>query len=268
MPNPQRESRFRVVLPVLLCLLATVACQSTPEPVEAPARGDIDTAGWETPPAVPPVSAANQAEMEEIRRKNQDLSDQVKVLSAKMIELNAREAAPAPAPDPVAPPEPRPVAGTARVDAAAEAAIDARRLEAAIRQAGISDLDVSVSADGETFVRLPGSLSFRAGSADLMKPARTRLARLVEVLRATYPAVGLRIEGHTDSDPIRKSNWEDNHHLSSARAGAVSKFFVRTLGWSDANVSSRGYGADDPVATNSTREGKAQNRRIEIVLVP
>jgi chemotaxis protein MotB len=255
MQKPPRDSRLLVLFPVLLCLLATVACQSTPEPAEPPARADVAT--WETPTP----AGASQAEMEAIRQKNRDLAKSVDEIRRKMDEFKNRE------PAPVAPPaEPRPT--PAAVPAEIDPEIDAARLAAAIRQAGIADLEVTASRTGETLVRLSGSLAFRAGSADLMRPARTRLSRLAEVLEKTYPGVRLRVEGHTDSDPIRKSKWESNQQLSAARAGAVSQFFVGTLGWPDAQISSRGFGADVPVATNSTREGKAQNRRIEIVLVP
>jgi len=259
MQNPLPSSRLHVVVPVLLCLLLAVGCQSTRKPAEASARGNVDTAGWETPAAAHP----DQAEMEEIRRRNQELSARVSDLSEKVKEMQEAESASAALP--VAPAEPRVPAAASRV---AVSSADADRLAAAVRKAGISDLEVSVSDRGETLVLLPGSLAFRAGSADLMKSARTRLKRLAEVLRATSPGVSLRIEGHTDSDPIRKSHWESNHQLSGARASAVAKYFVRSLGWSDARTSARGYGADRPVATNSTREGKARNRRIEIVLVP
>jgi|GEM_PF-1152102 len=81
----------------------------------------------------------------------------------------------------------------------------------------------------------------------------------------------IRIVGHTDSDPIRSkyrriypSNWE----LSSARAAAVARFFQRSVGIDPGRMEIIGMGYTQPLADNETREGKARNRRVEIIIVP
>ena len=100
-----------------------------------------------------------------------------------------------------------------------------------------------------------------------MKGAKERLAALSPVLRSVCPDVRLRFDGHTDSDPIRKSKWSSNQELSEARASAVAAHFTSALGWAPSSISIRGFGAERPITTNSTRAGKARNRRVEIVLL-
>jgi len=81
----------------------------------------------------------------------------------------------------------------------------------------------------------------------------------------------IRIVGHTDSDPIRSkyrriypSNWE----LSSARAAAVARFFQKTVGIDPERMEIIGMAFTQPVADNETKEGKARNRRVEVIIVP
>jgi len=81
----------------------------------------------------------------------------------------------------------------------------------------------------------------------------------------------IRVVGHTDRDPIRSqyrkmypSNWE----LSSARAAAVARFFQDAIGIAPERMEILGMGYTQPVASNETAEGKAKNRRVEIVIIP
>jgi chemotaxis protein MotB len=75
------------------------------------------------------------------------------------------------------------------------------------------------------------------------------------------------VEGHTDSDPIKKSKWESNAALSAARAQAVAACLVKECDFPGDAVSTTGYGSTRPITDNDTREAKARNRRIELVLV-
>jgi flagellar motor protein MotB len=245
---------------LLVTVLLLAACQSTPGAADPADKGDVDTRGWETPNATPAAdSSSHQREMEEFRRQNKELRKQVAQLSDKVEEM--KDAAP-PEPAPQAEPEEAAPVAPETVNASAET------LYRAMKNDGLSDLEVTQDEAGHPVVILPGSISFRAGQADLMATARARLARLAGIIQRLYPDVTLRIEGHTDSDPIRKSKWESNQVLSQARAAAVGKHLVAVVGWPDRQLETRGFGADKPIATNATREGKARNRRVEIVLVP
>lgn len=96
------------------------------------------------------------------------------------------------------------------------------------------------------------------------------LRKTGEILK-DIPYGKIRIVGHTDSDPIRSkyreiypSNWE----LSSARAAAVVRFFQKTVGIDPGRMEIIGMAFTQPIAGNETKEGKAKNRRVEVIIVP
>ena len=90
---------------------------------------------------------------------------------------------------------------------------------------------------------------------------------LGELILAEWPGSRLRIEGHTDSDPIRKSAWPNNQALSLARATAVKELLVKS-GVPACNIEVVGYGANAPLEHASTKKAKAANRRVEIYILP
>lgn len=136
------------------------------------------------------------------------------------------------------------------------------------RQQQLEDIQgVSVTQGTETInVRVPGDILFASGQASLKPASRNTLQQVARILQRDYANNTIRIEGHTDSDPIRKSDWRDNYHLSEARAIAV-RDYLASQGVSRARMSIVAMGPDSPVASNSTSAGKAQNRRVEIVVV-
>ena len=112
---------------------------------------------------------------------------------------------------------------------------------------------------------LASDVTFKAGQADLSKQAMATLGRVAVALMSTPGVQGIRVEGHTDSDPIRKSGWASNEALSQARAENVRKFLVKN-GLDQSTVTVMGYGAARPVFPNDTAAHKANNRRVEIVI--
>ena len=111
-------------------------------------------------------------------------------------------------------------------------------------------------------VIMPSDVTFSSGSAALQPGARDRLRRLAEVLDR-YPRTTVQVIGNTDSRGTEASNDE----LSQRRARAVADEFIAN-GVSAARISTLGRGASQPVATNDTPEGRAQNRRVEINVNP
>jgi len=77
-----------------------------------------------------------------------------------------------------------------------------------------------------------------------------------------------RIEGHTDKVPIKRSGWKSNWELSTARALSVLHYLEKDEGISPERLSAIGYGEYRPVASNDSRDGRKQNRRVEIVILP
>lgn len=101
---------------------------------------------------------------------------------------------------------------------------------------------------------------FDTGKFTLKSDARERLARVAGIV-LTHPSLKLEVEGHTDS----VGSDELNQTLSENRAGAVREFLL-TQGVTGPNVTAKGFGKTQPVAGNETAKGRAQNRRVEIVV--
>ena len=123
---------------------------------------------------------------------------------------------------------------------------------------------VSVKDGGSTIV-LASDVTFRPGRADLNKDATRALGQVAASLKNVQQIGKIRVEGHTDADPIKKSGWKDNRELSLARANQVRRYLV-SQGISEDLLSVEGFGEAKPIASNKTEAGKAQNRRVEIIL--
>jgi type VI secretion system protein ImpK len=124
---------------------------------------------------------------------------------------------------------------------------------------------VKVFGKGNTLViRIAGSGMFGSGSDSLVEKFETPIARVAEAL-SDEPGKVI-IVGHSDNVPIRSSRFPSNMHLSLARAKSVMKSMAAKIG--DAGrLSAEGRADAEPIADNGTREGRATNRRIEVILV-
>jgi chemotaxis protein MotB len=114
-------------------------------------------------------------------------------------------------------------------------------------------------------VRLADTILFPSGVADIDQGAFPLLERISEVIRKT--GFKIRIEGHTDSRPIRSVKFPSNWELSAARAVNILRFFQTRGNIPPEMLSAVGYGDSKPILLNDTLKGRAKNRRVEIVLV-
>jgi chemotaxis protein MotB len=112
---------------------------------------------------------------------------------------------------------------------------------------------------------IPEAFSFATGRADLAPDAETLLARVATVM-AQLPSA-IRIEGHTDNTPIRTERFTSNFELSTARATQVIAFFIGQGGIAPDRLSAAGYSEFHPRASNEAAEGRARNRRVDIVIL-
>lgn len=112
----------------------------------------------------------------------------------------------------------------------------------------------------DVVVDVAGDVLFSSGSTTLRNEAKASLDRIAGVLNSTYSGNQLRIAGHTDSDPIRKSKWGTNERLSAERALAVEAY-LGSKGVDMGRMHVAGYGPDKP------RGSKQQSRRVEIVVI-
>jgi len=109
---------------------------------------------------------------------------------------------------------------------------------------------------------------FDSGKTDIKQEAFPALDKIAGVLKDNVEDRNIGIEGHTDNEPIKHSKWKSNWELSTSRATSVLHYLVDTKGIDPKRVAAIGYGEYRPVASNDTVEGKKQNRRVEIVILP
>ncbi|MCK6459880.1 MAG: OmpA family protein [Planctomycetes bacterium] len=202
-----------------------------------------------------------EAEKADAERRNQQLKQKEAELRAQMVKAE----------------------GDAESQRAKAEALEARLAYAGSRDAGASGgstIDISSlkrqfdgtgvqvmerEGGGATLV-IASDITFNPGQADLNKKAEATLGKVVRTLKETKGVGKIRVEGHTDSDPIRKSGYRSNEDLSLARANSVHNFLI-AQGIDETIVEVAGYGDEKPAASNDTPAGKAKNRRVEIVLV-
>ncbi len=117
-------------------------------------------------------------------------------------------------------------------------------------------------------VMVGGDILFSSGQAALTSQGKTRLAAIARDLKGIYAGLPVLIYGHTDSDPIKRTAtlWADNLDLSLNRSAAVARFLI-AKGVKAKRIETVGMGSAHPVSDNSTKRGKAKNRRVEIVVL-
>lgn len=115
-------------------------------------------------------------------------------------------------------------------------------------------------------VELAENILFDSGKADLKAEGQTALSEVASVL-ASIKDRDFQIAGHTDNIPIKSRKFPSNWELSTARAVTVTRY-LGSNGVDAARLSAAGYAETQPVASNDDPTGRAQNRRIEIVLMP
>jgi outer membrane protein OmpA-like peptidoglycan-associated protein len=143
----------------------------------------------------------------------------------------------------------------------------ARRAEAEKRaQQAMQDLAqvAAVKEDSRgTVITLSGEVLFESGKSELKPVATAKLAQVADALTTSDPDSNIRVEGYTDSQGSQKFNEK----LSQDRAEAVRQFLV-SRGVASDRVQAAGFGPAKPVADNKSAEGRANNRRVEIVVQP
>src|SRR5450432_1974356 len=148
-----------------------------------------------------------------------------------------------------------------------KAAIEEIRKKMTNALVGFKSNELSVAIkNGKVYVSLQENLLFPSGSAVVNPKGKEALGKLAEVLNQN-PDITVDIEGHTDSIPIR-GKYQDNWDLSLARSASIVRILTYDYKVDPVRVIASGHSQYDPVQTNSTPEGRALNRRTDIVLSP
>lgn len=120
--------------------------------------------------------------------------------------------------------------------------------------------------NGKVYVSMQEKLLFKSGSAVVDPKGKEALSTVAQVLNAN-PKINIEVEGHTDSIPIR-GRFEDNWALSLGRAASVVRILTGDYQVDPTRITASGHSKFDPVDTNATEEGRARNRRTDIILAP
>lgn len=136
----------------------------------------------------------------------------------------------------------------------------------ALKQYNSDELSVEMR-DGKVYVSLSDNMLFASGSAQVERRGKEALGTLAGVLKQ-QPNMEVLVEGHTDSIPIRSATFKDNWDLSVLRATSVVRILTKDYGVNPTQVTAAGRGEYFPRASNASREGRASNRRTEIIIQP
>jgi len=137
-----------------------------------------------------------------------------------------------------------------------------RRLSTQIAQRTVS---IQLGRDG-LVISLREAGFFGSGAAIPLPETAATLHQIAESLADSHYDV--RVEGHTDTVPIHNSEFDSNWELSSARATHIARMLLMMRAISPEQISVAGYAGYRPIATNDTADGRAENRRVDLVVMP
>ncbi|MBA3899121.1 MAG: OmpA family protein [Bacteroidetes bacterium] len=133
---------------------------------------------------------------------------------------------------------------------------------------GFNDDELTVEMkNGNVYVSMSDKLLFKSGSAAVEDKGKDALKKVADVLNRN-PEIAILVEGHTDSIPIKTAIFKDNWDLSVARATSIVRMFSNDYKVDNKRLTASGKGEFLPIGANATPEGRAKNRRTEIILSP
>lgn len=141
------------------------------------------------------------------------------------------------------------------------------KVQAFISQKGLTDkLQTSLTDEG-LLISIRDNVLFNSGSADIRGEDIKTAGEIADLLIMDPPR-NIIISGHTDNVPIRNSRYQSNWELSVMRAVSFMKIILQNDKLDPRWFSAKGFGEYQPVAPNNTPDGKARNRRVEILILP
>ena len=133
----------------------------------------------------------------------------------------------------------------------------------------MDDKDINIKVDkGVVYVDISDKVLFKTGSFDLSDRAKTVLGKVALVLK-NQPDIEFMVEGHTDNVALNgNKELQDNWDLSVKRATTIVRMFQKQYGMEPSKMVAAGRSEYQPIADNSTEDGRSQNRRTRIVILP
>jgi chemotaxis protein MotB len=149
-----------------------------------------------------------------------------------------------------------------------DSAVKALKDEIAKALAGFDELDIKVEyRNGKVYVSMAEKLLFKSGSITVDPKGQEALLKLAAALNKK-PDVTVNVEGHTDNKPMNGEKIKDNWDLSVLRATSIVRILSEDGKMSASRITASGRGETNPISDNGTAEGRAKNRRTEIILTP
>lgn len=130
----------------------------------------------------------------------------------------------------------------------------------------MSDVDIKV-LKGVVYISLADNMLYKSGSYEISEQAGATLSKIAKIIK-DYQSYDVLIEGNTDNVPISQVNIRNNWDLSTLRASSVVMSLQNNYGVIPKRLTAAGRGEYNPVASNDTAEGRAKNRRTEIIITP
>ena len=130
----------------------------------------------------------------------------------------------------------------------------------------LKEVDVQV-LKGVVYISLADNMLYKTGSYEIQDRASETLSKIAKIIM-DYSDYDVLVEGNTDNVPISRGNIRNNWDLSCLRASSVVQFLQNKYGVDPKRLTAGGRGEYNPIATNSTEEGKQRNRRTQIIITP
>lgn len=130
----------------------------------------------------------------------------------------------------------------------------------------MQDVDVKV-LKGVVYISLSDNMLYKSGSYEISDKAGATLSKIAKII-TDYKDYDVLIEGNTDNVPISKPNIRNNWDLSTLRASSVVQALQNNYNVDPKRLTAGGRGEYNPIVSNDTPDGKAQNRRTEIIITP
>jgi chemotaxis protein MotB len=139
-------------------------------------------------------------------------------------------------------------------------------LTRSLSQTEVKDVDVQV-LKGVVYISLADNMLYKSGSYEISDKAGATLAKIAKII-TDYNGYDVLIEGNTDNLPISQKNIRNNWDLSTLRASSVVMALQNTYNVDPKRLTAGGRGEYNPIADNNTPDGKAKNRRTQIIITP
>lgn len=130
----------------------------------------------------------------------------------------------------------------------------------------LQDVDIKV-LKGVVYISLSDNMLYKSGSYEISDRAGETLSKIAKII-TDYKDYDVLVEGNTDTDPISRTNIRNNWDLSALRASSVVQALQNQYGVNPSRLTVAGRGEYNPVADNTTAEGKQKNRRTQIIITP